>query len=72
MAGYIQFAPGAVAAGTTISLPPGTPPVRSILRAEDLDVGNYLATAAVAPVVLTVVTVAPEAGQVQLFTPTSI
>jgi len=66
------FITGVKAAGAELALPYTAQRVHKIVRAEKVNTGNYPAAAAVAPATLTVVTGVPAAGQIQLFSPTSV
>lgn len=62
----VIFQPGAVAAGTEITLPSDAPPFYRLTRASMIDTGKYSSATDVAPVALTIVNSAPAAGQIQL------
>lgn len=66
----IVFGPGAVAAGTAISLPSGTPPLQEIVSAQMVTMSDGTVAGAVAD--LAVVTAAPAAGEIQLSSPTQV
>lgn len=68
----VIFQPGAVAAGTEITLPADAPMFHKLTRASMIDTGKYSSATDVAPVALTIVNTAPAAGQIQLTAPNKI
>lgn len=68
----VLFQPGAVTAGTEITLPSDAPQFYKLTRAVKIDTGGYSGTTDVPPVALTIVNTTPTAGQIQLTGPNKV